>query len=124
MPGPPVCVLLVEDDNDQRTTLQFILEDEGYTVVTAADGREAVARASERPLALILLDLQLPDMHGLETFAQLKQLPRPVPVVFMTADLGARQAAVSHGASGCLEKPFTIEAVLQLVARFCAPGSG
>lgn len=119
MPDPSACVLLVEDDDDQRTTLQFILEDEGYTVVTAADGTEALARARERRVALILLDLQLPDMHGLETFAQLQQLPHPAPVVFLTADLGARRAAEAHGASGCLEKPFTIEAVLQLVARFC-----
>ena len=119
MPGPSPCVLVVEDDADQRTTLQFLLEDEGYTVVTAADGQEALLRARERPPALILLDLQLPDMHGLETFAQLKQLPHPVPVVFMTAEFGARREAAAHGASGYLEKPFTIDAILQLVARFC-----
>ncbi len=119
MPDLSPCVLLVEDDEDQRSTLQFLLEDEGYTVVTAADGREAVERARERAPTLILLDLQLPGMHGLETFAQLKQLPHPAHVVFMTAELGARQEAKAHGASGYLEKPFTIDAVLQLVARFC-----
>jgi two-component system, chemotaxis family, chemotaxis protein CheY len=118
MPPHP-CVLVVDDDPGIRDTLQFMLEDAGYDVLTATTGLEALDRVNERRPALILLDLQMPLMTGQETLARLRQMPYQIPVVFMTAGLRAQVEAVRHGADGHLAKPFEFDELLQVVRRFC-----
>ena len=113
------CVLVVEDNDDLREALGIILEDAGHTVVTAANGQAALGLATAQAPGVVLLDLQMPVMSGQEALAALRQLPQHIPVVFMTAGLRARQEAVRHGADAHLEKPFDIDALLTLVARFC-----
>jgi two-component system chemotaxis response regulator CheY len=117
--SPSSCVLIVDDDAGIRDTIQFMLEDAGYTVVTATNGPEALERVLDSQPSLVLLDLQMPLMTGQETLARLRQMPYQIPVVFMTAGLRAQVEAARHGADGHLAKPFELEELLQLVRRFC-----
>ena len=119
MPPSP-CVLVVDDDPGIRVTIQFMLEDAGYVVITATNGIEAVDRVIERAPSLVLLDLQMPLMTGQETLARLREMPYQIPVVFMTAGLRAQVEATAHGADGHLAKPFEFEELLHIVRRFCA----
>jgi len=111
-------VLVVDDDHDIRLTIQAILESEGYSVTTAVNGREALARITEdRPL-LVLLDLQMPVMNGWEVLTELRAQNAGIPVIFMTAGYRAHIEATRYHADAHLSKPFEMDELLQLVARF------
>lgn len=118
-PTTAVYVLIVDDEDDLREALAAILEDAGYTVRTAADGREAVDIARVQPPRLVLLDLAMPVMDGHAALAALRQLPGRIPVVFMSAGLRLRNGGVHPDVDGHLAKPFAVEELLRLVARFC-----
>lgn len=113
-------VMIVDDDDDIRNTLRFLLEDSGYEVLTATNGSEALQQlgAGARP-SVILLDLMMPVMNGYQ-FAEQKRREATladIPVVVITADGNANQKAQSIGARGHLRKPFSIDAVLREVER-------
>lgn len=76
-------ILIVEDDASISMGLKFCLEQEGFLVVTALCGKEALDLVFHEPFDLILLDLNLPDMNGFEV---LKQIHEKVPVIFLTAN--------------------------------------
>jgi CheY-like chemotaxis protein len=118
-------ILVVEDDADIRSALCTILEDEGYRVARASDGREALdaLRAGLRP-AVILLDLMMPVMDGAEfRTAQLRD-PRlaAIPIVILTADGRFQETARALGASAAFAKPFELKVLLRTLERLaCAP---
>jgi two-component system, chemotaxis family, chemotaxis protein CheY len=89
----------------------------GYAVVEAADGREGLTKAQGNSVNLIITDLNMPNMNGLEFIRALRQLPayRGIPIVFLTteSDEGMKQQAKAAGATGWITKPFKQE---QLVA--------
>jgi CheY-like chemotaxis protein len=107
-------VLLVEDDAMLRSILAQALADEGYAVLTAEDGEEALATAStlEGQLGLIVTDIRLPVMSGLELAARLAGLKTPPPVLFISGITADRKAATP-----LLAKPFGPSAFLEQVAR-------
>jgi CheY-like chemotaxis protein len=115
-------ILIVEDDASVREALAIFLEGEGYAVVEAGDGAEALAhlRTSE-PVALILLDLMMPVMNGWEFRDAQTRDPRlaSIPVVIITADTQAARKATAVGAAGCLLKPVEFPELLTYVDRFC-----
>jgi CheY-like chemotaxis protein len=115
-------VLVVEDDEAIRDTLADILQYEGYTVVTACDGREAMFRLrGGPPPALILLDLMMPRMNGWEFRAEQLQAAEiaSIPVVILSgAHDGLRQATLLN-ATGFLPKPVEVLLLLELVRRHC-----
>ena len=111
-------VLVVDDDIDIRQTIAEILQSEGYSVATAGNGEAALTRIAERMPALILLDLQMPVMSGWEVLSHLRERSIPIPVVFMTAGYRAQTEAERHRAEGHLGKPFEMDDLLGLVARF------
>jgi CheY-like chemotaxis protein len=114
--------MIVEDDEGIRDTLQFALELENYTVVTAANGRLGLELLSAiPPPSLILLDLMMPVMNGWEFADALKrdsQLTR-IPVVIVTA-YGDQAKAID--ASGVITKPVELEALFHVVRQCAAPG--
>jgi CheY-like chemotaxis protein len=120
--APPelVDVLIVDDEATIRAVIRDILEAEGFRVAEASDGRDALAVLARRSPAVILLDLQMPRMDGWALYQQLRAEERAIPVVFVTAGAGARVEAEHHGADGYLAKPFDLDALLALVARFTA----
>ena len=113
-PGPlgPV-VLLVDDDAAIRRSVGAGLELEGFRVVRASGGRAALAAvASVRP-AVILLDLAMPDLDGLEVLAQLRQAGDDVPVCVLSArdEVDDRVRGLQAGADDYIVKPFALEEV-------------
>jgi CheY-like chemotaxis protein len=116
-------VLIVEDDYDIRQVLTEILEEEGYAVLGAANGLEALELLHKRAdiPKLILLDLMMPVMSGWQFVAEQRADSRlaNIPIVVVSADGNLQQKATSLKADGYLRKPIEIDAVLQVVERYC-----
>ena len=114
-------VLVVDDDPDICTMLEVYLTLEGFDVLTACNGREALRQLHDHDPALILLDLMMPVMDGVE-FRRRQQLdPRlnAIPVLCMSARYDARQTAAELGLAGCLLKPVELDVVIATVRDFC-----
>jgi len=110
------CVLVVDDDAQVRQVIQWALEDEGFLVLGAANGREAMALVAGGAPDLVVLDLTLPEMNGLEVAERVRALERrPVPILLITADGQAPAKAERVGAYTFLRKPFQIEDLLNAV---------
>jgi CheY-like chemotaxis protein len=116
-------LLIVDDDDDVRGTLAELLGDEGYPVLEARNGAEALARlrAPGPAPALILLDMMMPVMDG-RTF-RLAQLADPalagIPVVILSADMAMHVKAADLLASAILRKPIGLAQLLAVAAQYC-----
>src|SRR5215210_3468538 len=84
MPDRPARILLVDDEEPIQTLLSFPLQRDGYDVVQASDGREALERFSEQTFDLVVLDVMLPRMDGLEVCRRLRS-QSSVPIIMLTA---------------------------------------
>lgn len=113
------CILVIEDEPDLRAGLQHNLEAEGFTVIAAADGREGLRRAKEGAASLVLLDLMLPGMPGLEVLRNLREIGREIPVIIVSAKGQDRDKVqgLELGADDYLTKPFGLS---ELLARIRA----
>src|SRR5579885_1768506 len=109
-------ILVVDDDPRITDLLRRVLAYEGYSVVVAASGNEALDRALERPPDLIVLDLMLPGLDGLEGARRLRAAGDRVPILMLTARdaVADRVKGLETGADDYLVKPFAPE---ELVAR-------
>jgi CheY-like chemotaxis protein len=114
-------ILVVDDDPDVRTLLETYLQIEGFDVRTAGNGRDALRQLRDTHPALILLDLMMPVMDGIEFRRRQKQQPalRDIPVVCLSARHDAAQTASRLGLAACVTKPFDLEAVLRAVRQHC-----
>lgn len=122
--APALTIVVADDDPDIRRLVAEILRDEGYRVLVAANGQEALALVRARAPALVLLDLQMPLLNGWEVLEQLRREDIRVPVVFMTAAYRARVEAERHRVAGFLAKPFDVDDLLAVVAQHTAPAEG
>lgn len=115
-------VLVVDDDADMREQLAEVLGDEGYEVVTAGNGVEALARLREARPALILLDLAMPVMDGWAFQAELRKDRAfvDIPIVLLSGQGNARESAARLDARACLVKPVPYPTLIGTVQRFCA----
>lgn len=112
-------VLVVDDDEVILESIQLALMDEGYAVVVASNGQEALARAGEQAPCLILLDMKMPIMDGWAFAAAYRERPAPhAPIVVMTAAHDSRARAAEIGADSFLSKPFDLEHLFDMVRRF------
>jgi two-component system nitrogen regulation response regulator NtrX len=112
-------ILIIDDEKDIRTALTGILEDEGYQVLNAESGAEGIECARQELPDLILLDIWMPGMDGLETLEKLKQ-QLPQVTVIMISGHGTIETAVRAtklGAFDFIEKPLSLEKVLISVAN-------
>jgi DNA-binding NtrC family response regulator len=112
-------ILLVDDEAKIRAILATILKDEGYEVETAQDGFEAIAKANEFKPQVLIVDLQMPRMDGMETILKIKgRLPRAIPII-LTAHGTIQSAvqAIKQGVYDYLTKPFDNEQMLLVVKR-------
>ena len=117
-------VLVVDDDPDIRTVVALLLEEEGFSVVTATNGQEALTELAQHQPAVVLLDLNMPVMSGWELHARLREDTQPPPIVFMTAGQHACTEAARYGADDCLPKPFGLDDLLRVVLRFTTDSVG
>jgi CheY-like chemotaxis protein len=121
--------ILVVDDNPQNLKLaRIILTGEGYDVRTAVDAEDALRVLEELSPRLILMDIQLPGMDGLELTRRLKAESRcrDVVIIALTAYAmkGDQERALAAGCDGYLAKPIDAELLVRTVARALAAGSG
>lgn len=110
--GQRRAILAVEDDADIMALLSDILADEGYTVVAASRGEDAVSVAQTTPIGLMLLDLGLPDLHGNDVLVRLKSSPATsdVPIIVITANPQALEN--TSYVEAVIPKPFDLHDVL------------
>ena len=110
-------ILIAEDHLDSREALRILLESAGYDVAVVADGQAALDRALIDPPDLILLDVMMPHMDGLEVARRLRSAAptRAVPIIAITAMHGARELALAAGVDHVMDKPIDIHSLLELV---------
>jgi DNA-binding response OmpR family regulator len=103
------CILVVDDEQDNRELLEIVLEWEGFRVLTAASGEEALATAAEQNLDMILLDVMMPGMSGYDVATKLRAdfATKNVLIIMFTAltDSSSRKLGMSAGADDFLHKP-------------------
>jgi CheY-like chemotaxis protein len=126
-PGPTStlrpAVLIVEDDHDVALTINDVVEDSGYRAICAANGREALLLLEDEVPALMLIDLFMPVMNGVELLKVIKKSPKlaSIPRVIMTAAndqmIGVREDVT------VLYKPVDFDALTQLLQRYCEPAN-
>jgi DNA-binding response OmpR family regulator len=109
MPDASPTILLVDDEDSVRKVLAFPLERDGYTVVQAADGQEALERFAAQPVDLVVLDIMLPRLDGLEVCKRLRASSQ-VPIIMLTArdDELDKVIGLELGADDYITKPFSI----------------
>ena len=114
-------ILVVDDEPLQRDIMKTILESEGYRVETSASGRDALALMKETPADVVLTDLMMAGMDGLELLAVLLQYPVPPPVIIITAHgtIDSAVEAVRNGAFDYLTKPLDKTRILLTVRKAC-----
>lgn len=119
MSTPRGLVLVAEDDRAVRDAVDRALTFEGYTVITARDGAEALQRVLNDKPDLVVLDVMMPLVDGLDTCRRLRASGNSVPVLMLTAlaEVGDRVAGLDAGADDYLAKPFALE---ELLARMRA----
>ncbi len=107
-------ILIVDDEEGIRESLSGILEDEGYSIVTAESGEQALKIVQEQPPDLILLDVWLPEMDGLEALQEIKAIRKEIPVIMISGHGNVEVAVKSTkiGAYDFLEKPLSLERIL------------
>src|SRR5256885_9797396 len=109
MPEASPTILLVDDEDSVRKVLAFPLERDGYAGVQAADGEEARRQFAEQPIDLVVLDIMLPRLDGLEVCKRLRATST-VPIIMLTArdDELDKVIGLELGADDYITKPFSI----------------
>lgn len=112
-------ILVVDDDETIAAIIETFLSEEGYSVVVARNGKEALEWAEASLPSIILLDMKMPVMDGWAFAAAYRQQPEPhAPIVVMTAAHDSRQRAREIAADGFIPKPFDLDDLLTLVRRY------
>ena len=121
-------ILVVDDEADIRNLLSIFLKQKGYRVTTASNGNEALTEASIEKPSLILLDILMPGMDGLEICTALKKNPStariPIVICSVLAMEEDRAKAYEAGAASYLTKPFNLQAVGRVVDDIVKTGGG
>src|SRR6478752_4556659 len=113
-------ILVADDDSAIREVVKTLLEDEGYQVSEAATGQEALDGLKAGTFELLILDMRMPGMTGLDVLQTLRQQEGELPVILMTAH-GSPNIAIqasSLGAYGYISKPFEADDVLNMIRHY------
>jgi len=112
--GDKIKVLIVEDDQKIARFLELELQHEGYETDTAADGREGLGKAGSCQYDVVLLDLMLPLLSGIEVCRRMRNAENHTPVIMLTAkdDVSDKVTGLDSGADDYVTKPFAIEELL------------
>lgn len=116
-------ILIVDDEQDMLTTIGFILSDAGYNVIKASSGKECIALASSEKPDLILLDIKMPGMDGVETTDILRNLEqtRSIPITYLSNLVDEKEVIDGHvmgskiGDLYFIPKTYSAEKILELV---------
>ena len=120
-------ILLVDDDAAVRQVIEKALTQQGHTVTTAGNGMKALRLLEASSFELVISDVVMPDMEGLQLLREIRKIPTP-PVVIVISGGGRGSAAeyldlaTRFGAAATLTKPFALEALTDAVARVLGSG--
>jgi two-component system chemotaxis response regulator CheY len=113
--------MTVDDSASLRQMVRFVLVDGGYAVIEAVDGLDALSKLKGQDVHLILSDINMPKMNGLELTRQLRALPQYkfVPIILLTTESHPekKQEGKAAGATGWIVKPFTPEQILAVLKK-------
>jgi len=114
-------IMTVEDSTSLREMISFVLTEAGYEVVEAKDGQDALDKLEGLHIDLVITDLNMPVMNGIELTRSLRAAPKFkfIPIVFLTTESQAQKkdAAREAGATGWIVKPFKPEQLLKVVKK-------
>jgi len=114
-------ILFVDDSLSIRTLVKMILEEAGYRVILGEDGQDALPFFDGRTIDLVITDLHMPRMNGLELIKEIRKLQNYsfVPILFLTTETKSelKQEAKSAGATGWITKPFDRGKFLQIIKK-------
>jgi YesN/AraC family two-component response regulator len=115
-------VLLVDDESSIRKLLRKVLESAGYSVLEAANGREALKSVRQRPVDVMLTDIVMPEKEGLETIRELRTLHPAVRVIAMSGAFDGRylKTAAMMGARATMKKPVAPDELLRILEQVMA----
>lgn len=112
-------ILIVDDQKGVRLLLEEFFKQEGYTVLTAGNGQEAIKETKEQKVDLIIMDMKMPGMDGLKAAEVILQ-DKYIPIILMTAYAKAEieEAAMAVGINRCIVKPFEVLELREIVVNF------
>lgn len=112
-------ILVVDDEAKIRESLSGVLTDEGFTVVEAADGRQALSLFQSTRPSVVILDVWMPEVDGIDVLARLRQMEPTTPVIVISGHGNIETAvhATRLGAFDFIEKPFSVDGILEAVGR-------
>jgi len=118
-------ILVVDDDPGQRSLLGSFLNSQGFTIITAESGEEALETLAAEEFHLLISDVRMPGMSGLELFKIVRETNATLPVLLVTAYADVRDAvsAVRDGVANYLEKPIDLDELLATVSQFVDAGA-
>jgi len=110
-------ILVIDDEESIRKSLAAVLEENGYLVDTAENGREAIKKSETKIYNLALIDLRLPDMDGIELLTAMRETTPKMAKVIITGYPSLENAieAVNRGADGYIVKPYTMDDILRKI---------
>jgi len=114
-------ILVVDDSTTMRQMVAFTLTSAGHEVVEAPDGNQALATAKTRKFDLVITDVNMPGMNGIDLVQSLRALPdcKFIPILVLTTEAGAelKQKGKNAGATGWIVKPFNPEVLLETLKK-------
>jgi two-component system cell cycle response regulator DivK len=124
----PLRILYVEDYADNRLLIRRVLMAEGYDVIEAENGQQALKLALDNPPDLILMDINLPEVDGYTLTARIRSTPRlaNIPVVALTANVmkGDRERVLEAGCDGYIQKPVDIDQLPWQISKYLRKARG
>ena len=110
-------ILLVDDNEDFLDSTKDVLEDEGFEVITASSGEEAVRKVQSQPFDIVLMDIKMPGLNGVESLIEMKKRSPHIKVIMCTAYIvnGLIRQALEEGAYAVLNKPFEMDVLLRTI---------
>lgn len=112
-------IMTVDDSSTVRQMLRFTLQDAGYEVIEAVDGKDALEKLQTENVEMLITDLNMPEMNGIELIRKVRRSPgnRFVPIIMLTTESqeAKKKEGKEAGASGWIVKPFKPEQLLRVV---------
>ncbi len=115
--------MTVDDSKTMRDMVSFTLKNAGFDVLEAEDGKDALEKIGDTPMDVIITDLNMPNMNGIELIRELRTKPnyRFTPILMLTteSDGSKKEEGKQAGATGWIVKPFNPEKLIQVVNKVC-----